>query len=85
MGNGKVGTIQLNTRKAKGKDIINHEDWNDWITIYYEDIMLNPHQEIKSLVKALNLEINDKIKVQDKLFTVIGIVKSPLYGFPLKA
>ena len=30
----------------------------------------------QSLSKNLNLKINDKIKVQDQLFTVIGIVKS---------
>ena len=30
----------------------------------------------ENIFKNLNLEINDKIKVQDKLFTVIGIVKS---------
>ena len=30
----------------------------------------------ESLSKNLNIEINDKIKVQDQLFTIIGIVKS---------
>ena len=30
----------------------------------------------ESLSKTLNLKINEQIKVQDKLFTVIGIVKS---------
>ena len=30
----------------------------------------------ENIFKNLNLEINDKIKVQDRLFTVIGIVKS---------
>ena len=30
----------------------------------------------ENIFKNLNLQINDKIKVQDKLFTVIGIVKS---------
>jgi putative ABC transport system permease protein len=30
----------------------------------------------ESLLKNLNLKINDKIKVQDQLFTIIGIVKS---------
>ena len=30
----------------------------------------------ENIFKNLNLELNDKIKVQDKLFTVIGIVKS---------
>ena len=30
----------------------------------------------ESLLKNLNIKINDKIKVQDQLFTIIGIVKS---------
>ena len=30
----------------------------------------------QSLSKNLNLKINDQVKVQDQLFTVIGIVKS---------
>ena len=31
---------------------------------------------MKVYLKNLNLKINDKIKVQDQLFTIIGIVKS---------
>jgi putative ABC transport system permease protein len=37
----------------------------------------------ESLSKNLNLKINEKIKVQDQLFTIIGIVKSVLMSVDL--
>ena len=44
MGNGKVGTIQLNTRKAKGKDIINHEGLHAYLDMMFDG---NPSFKLK--------------------------------------
>ena len=44
----------------------------------YERMQTEPNTILinESLSKNLNLKINEKIKVQDQLFTIIGIVKS---------
>lgn len=36
-------------------DVIKHEDTERWITVYYEDLVLNPEEELSTLLKNLDL------------------------------
>tara|TARA_R110001592_G_scaffold39221_1_gene129107 strand:+ start:14357 stop:23305 length:8949 start_codon:yes stop_codon:yes gene_type:complete len=44
MGKGKVGTIQINTKKSKGKDVINHEGLHAYVDMMFDG---NPSFKVK--------------------------------------